>query len=87
MDQAALLEQAYPFPDRRPVHAELLNELSLGADRLAGSNPTSKNFTLDRLCDQLIRRYRIDPIKLFASLGHFGDSLAHSKWVLFENTA
>ena len=74
MDQAALLEQSYAFAHRRAVHAELLNELSLGADRLAGSNPTTKNLTLDRLGDQLIRRYRIDPIELFASLGHFGDS-------------
>ena len=70
MDQAALLQEADAFAHRRPVHAELFDELSLGADRFARPDPARQNLALDRVGDQLVGRYRIDSIELFACLGH-----------------
>src|SRR3546814_5187730 len=53
-----MFQQADALPHGRAVDAELLDQLGLGADRIAGSQAAGENLPLDGFGDHLIGRNR-----------------------------
>ncbi len=62
-DQPALLQHADALANGRAVHAELANQIVLGADGIAGLDPAIDDLALDRVGDLLIGRRDIDRAK------------------------
>jgi hypothetical protein len=70
LDDAVVLQQPDSFAHRGAVDAELLDQLRLGADRLARADVAREDPVLDRLGDELVGRRGVDPPELLDVPGH-----------------
>ncbi|MNC85775.1 hypothetical protein D3C83_13880 [compost metagenome] len=70
LDDAVVLKEANTLAHRGAVDAELLDQLGLGADRLARPDAARENAFLNGFRHQLVRRDGMDPPELLGEVGH-----------------